>query len=357
VIRDWRPLASATMVGSMPHRERSTVTELVLRDFPEVPVWPQLPAFPAEQMMAQYLEGLPGICEEAGRVFLQTDTPEFDQELYDFYEEYLEVESNPGSLGDSRFKLGSETGRTFFHFLDALKEGSHSCRAVKGQVVGPFTLLTGLKDQQDRALLYDERLQDVVAKHLAMKARWQVQHLASIQSPVIIFLDEPALAGYGSSAFISVSQELIQQLLKEVVDAIHDAGALAGIHVCANTDWLLAYDSDIDIINLDAYTYFDKFALYREAFSRFIEKGGIIAWGMVPTGNPEVIQKETPQSLADRWFHEIQQLTSEALTVERILQQSLFTPSCGCGSLTESVAERVVSMTRELGTIMRSHLR
>ena len=62
----WQPIAAATLVGSMPHKDRNRAVELILDAVPEVPVWPQLSSFPAEQMMIQYLEGLPGIREEAG---------------------------------------------------------------------------------------------------------------------------------------------------------------------------------------------------------------------------------------------------------------------------------------------------
>ncbi|MFP5213154.1 MAG: hypothetical protein ACLGPL_07215 [Acidobacteriota bacterium] len=351
---DWN--GSVTMVGSMPHKDRSKVIDLVLGEFLEIPVWPQLACYEAEGMMVQYLEGLPCVRTEDGRVFVDTDAPEAESEIYAFYEEYLEIDAGTKNINDSRFGFGPETGKTFFPFLDALKGSGRSYLAVKGQVSGPFTLLSGLKDRQGRSTLYDERLQDLIPKHLAMKARWQVEHLKALGAPVIIFLDEPALAGYGSSAFISVTSELIQTILGEVIDAVHQAGGLAGVHVCANTDWLLAFDSGVDIINLDAYNYMDKFALYRDPFIRFMERGGVIAWGMVPTNDPAIIEQESARSLADRWLEQIRPFTADKLTVKNILAQSIFTPSCGCGSLSEPMAERVVRLTRELGEIMRGYL-
>ena len=233
-----------------------------------------------------------------------------------------------------------------------------SIRAVKGQVAGPFTLLAGLKDGGDRALLYDERFQDVLPKHLAMNAAWQVRLLsrASGGKPVILFMDEPALAGFGSSAFISVTMELVGQLLGEVVDSVHREGGLAGIHVCANTDWLIAFRSGIDIINFDAGNYFDKFALYRDEFHAFIERGGIVAWGMVPTDDPALLDGITARGLADAWLRDIEPLVSPRVSMSKILEQSLFTPGCGCGSLPVVAAERVVRLTRELSEIMKKYL-
>ncbi len=353
-MRNLRPCAGATLVGSMPHKDREKVIELILRDMPEFPAWPQLTSFPAEQMMFQYLEGMPGMCSESGRTFFRTDTARFDEEMLAFYEEYLEVEAGTKDLDHSIFRMGPETGKTFFDFLERLGRAPSPAQAVKGQIVGPFTLLSGLKDQQDRALLYDERLQDMFAKHLAMKAKWQVQKLQAPGLPVIIFLDEPALAGFGSSAFISVTKELVLSLLKEVVDAIHRANGLAGIHICANTDWLLAFESDVDIINFDAYHYFDRFALYKEPFAKYMKEGRIVAWGMVPTSDETVLFEETPQSLAEKWREQIQDLATPELPVGKILSQSLFSPSCGCGSLKEAASERVIELTRHLSEIMKA---
>jgi methionine synthase II (cobalamin-independent) len=355
-MNDLQASAAVTLIGSMPHQNRREAVELVLQAVPEIPVWPQLSNYKAEQMMIQFLEGLPGAHPLSGDLVLSTADAQVEDEIYAFYEEYLEIEDGRKDLLGSRFCMGPETAQTFFEFLEYMQTAGVDCKAVKGQIVGPFTLLTGLKDQRNRALLYDDRYVDLVTKHLAMKAKWQIQHLKSLGSPVIIFLDEPALAGFGSSTFISVSRELIQSLLKEVVDAVHQAGALAGIHICANTDWLLAFESSVEIINFDSYNYFDKFALYKESFNKFISEKRIIAWGVVPTSDPYIISQETSNSLADRWIESVGQLSSDEFSIEAILAQSLFTPSCGCASLPKEAAERVLSLTHELGHIMRAKL-
>ena len=95
---------------------------------------------------------------------------------------------------------------------------------------------------------------------------------------MVVFIDEPALAGFGSSAFISVSAEQVTTMLDEVAGHIRRAGGLAGVHVCANTDWSLFFGGSLDVINFDAYTYFERFALYRQDLVTFVERGGIVAW-------------------------------------------------------------------------------
>ncbi len=352
-MKNFQGLGSATLIGSMPQRDREKAIGLVLQAAPEIPAWPQLPAYPAEQMMAQYIEGLPGLVTEGGRQFVRSDTPEFDQQALLFYEQYLALDEGLLQTDDSRFRMGEQTGATFRCFVDTIKSANPPVRALKGQITGPFTLLSGLKDQGGRALIYDERFLDIIPKLLGLKARWQIEFMQTFGVPVIIFLDEPGLAGFGSSAFITVSAELVLRLLAEVVDAVHAAGGIAGVHVCANTDWLLAFQSNFDIINFDSYGYFDKFALYRKECLQFMAEGGNIAWGIVPTTDLDAIRAETPESLAGRWAGQIRELAAGEMEIEEVIAHSLFTPSCGCGSLPEECASRVLDLLKRFCHIIR----
>ncbi len=352
-MKNFQGLGSATLIGSMPQRDRQRAIRLVLQAAPEIPAWPQLTAYPAEQMMAQYIEGLPGLVTEEGRQFVRSDTPEFDQQVLLFYERYLALGDRPLQVEASRFRMGEETSATFRCFLETVKGADLPLRALKGQIVGPFTLLSGMKDQDGRALIYDERFLDIIPKLLGLKARWQIELMQTFGVPVIIFLDEPGLAGFGSSAFIAVSAELVLRLLAEVVDAVHTAGGLAGVHVCANTDWLLLFQSNFDIINFDSYGYFDKFALYRKQCLKFMAQGGNIAWGIVPTSDLDAIQAETPEGLARRWTGQIRELAAGEMEIEEVIAHSLFTPSCGCGSLPEDYAVRVLDLLKGFCRIMR----
>jgi hypothetical protein len=330
----------------MPQKDRAAAIDLVLRTAPEIPAWPQLTVFPAERMMEQYIEGLPGLVNRDDRVFVDCASSQFDGEVLHFYEQFLAIEEGRLTVGEAGLGLGEQTGATFRSFIEAVKGGGGGHRALKGQIVGPFTLLCGMKDQDGRALIHDERFLDIVPKLLGLKARWQVESLRCLGAPVIIFLDEPGLAGFGSSALITVSAELVRRVLSEVVEAVHAAGGMAGVHVCANTDWHLAFDSHFDIINFDAHGYFDKFAIYKKECIDFIGRGGNIAWGVAPTSDPDAIESETSESLAARWTAQVEELTASGLSSRDLLEHSLFTPSCGCGSLTEKRAERVLELLR-----------
>ncbi|MDF1613611.1 hypothetical protein [Desulfurivibrio dismutans] len=350
----FKPAGSATLIGSLPVKDYDQALELILNHTPEIPLWPQLPGSPTEGMLQQFTVGFPGFCEEEGRAFFRTSDPDFADQQLAFFEAYLAAAEDLAGLENSPFVSSEDRVPGLYRFRQRLQENPPAgLRAVKGQITGPFTLLTGLKDEQQRDAWFDPTINEIVIKGLALRAAWQVRFLAAAEKPVLLFLDEPALAGLGSSAYISVSLEAIGQSLDEVLTSIREAGGLAGIHVCANTDWDFLLDRQLDVLSFDAYGFFDRLAGNKKGLYRFLERGGILAWGLVPTGEPKAIMAETAEALAQRWEQQAEQIVNEDWDRAKILQQTLITPSCGTGSLTIEEAMRVLELTRDLSAILR----
>lgn len=347
------------LIGSLPLNDHRQALEWIFAATPEIPLWPQLPGNPLEQMMPQFAEGIPCIREENlagpdGRILFDTSGPNFEAQMLAFYEDCLAVQEQPHQLAASRFQVSRERAEGLHLLAEILAQGG-SGLAVKGQVTGPFTMLTGIKDGQGRAGYYDDTAREMVVKGIALKAAWQTRFLAErCGRQVIVFIDEPALAGLGSSAFISVSAAAVQEMINEVAEAIQGAGGRAGIHVCANTEWEMLYGSRIDILSFDAYNFFDKAAAQAEQTHQFLDRGGVLAWGGVPTGRAEDIDKESAESLTRLWERQMEQLVRPGRGLAALLRQSLITPSCGTGSLSQEHARKVLEMTRAVSANLRA---
>jgi methionine synthase II (cobalamin-independent) len=327
--------------------------QLVFEYTPEIPLWVQLPAYKEEGMIAQFQPGFPGLKLDKDKSFIDISDPCFDDDLLEFYEDYMAVKEGETDLEGSRFSMSADTAGGFFAFMEHLQANPDHPVAVKGQITGPITFGLGLTDQNGKAIFYNEQLRDAAVKLLAQKARWQVKNLSGFGCPVIIFFDEPALAGFGSSAFITISRDEVINCFEQVIEAVHDEGGLAGIHVCANADWSLLLESATDIISFDAYSYFDKLILYPDLVKRFIQSGGILAWGIVPTLNSDNIEKETADSLVAEWEKQAQAIQTIGIDKSALLNQTLITPSCGTGSLSFDHAKKVLVLTRQVSDIIR----
>jgi methionine synthase II (cobalamin-independent) len=343
-----------TLIGSLPMDDHEAAIRLVLKYSRHIPLWVQLPANKNEGMIEQFLPGMPGLTERKDRLFIDTSGELFENAVLAFYEDYMAANENSQGLLESRFALTMETAPGFNKFIEHVKTLPKPPYAVKGQITGPITFGLGLKDINDRSVFYDEQSRDIAIKLVALKAAWQARQLSVLERPVIIFLDEPVLAGFGSSEMISISHEEISICLEEVIEAVHSEGGLAGIHVCANTDWSIILNSSVDIVNFDAYSFFDRFILYGDLVKKFIESGRIIAWGIVPTGSPEHIDKETAGSLVDRWNNQAGEIEALGIDSETLFSQSLITPSCGTGSLDLEKATKVLKLTRDVSDKLRT---
>jgi len=347
-----KPAARATLIGSLPVADYAQAFELIMAHTPDIPLWPQLPSNPLERMMNQFVEGLPGVVETEDKTYFDLSGADFEAEQLAFYEEYLAVAETPASILSSRFAVSEARARGIYE-LKKIVGQYPQIMAVKGQITGPFTLLTGLSDQDHRLGYYNETFREMAVKSLAMKGAWQVEFLKELRLPVIVFIDEPALAGLGSSAFISIAKEDIAQDLSEVIGAIKQAGGHAGIHVCANTDWNFLLGLDLDILSFDAHGFFDRLITCKPQVHDFLERGGVLAWGIVPTADVAVIMNESCESLVALWERQTDLLVGGRWDKAAIVAQSMITPSCGTGAISLEAARKVLDLTRDVSAAIR----
>ena len=337
-----------THVGSVPYVTADGLPEKLCRLL-DVPAWPQLPrrSF-RENMYVQYSPRLPAICEDSAREKVQFDTAnDITEALEAFYTPVL-------SDDVTAFALQKEYADGFFSMLEALRMTPGLW--AKGQVTGPISFGLTVTDQDLRASLYHELLTDAIVKNMAMNARWQIRQLKPLRPHVIIFVDEPYMAAFGS-AFISLSREQAIVYLDEIFDAIQAESGLAGVHCCANTDWSVLLGTKVDILNLDAYGFMENLALYPVELRDYLDRGGSLCWGIVP--NNEQIFSETPQGLAERLRNGIRLIAEKAaargvkITAEEFSSRSLIAPACGLGSTTVEVADRAFEVLAETGDILK----
>ena len=165
-------------------------------------------------------------------------------------------------------------------------------------------------------------------------------------TPTMIFFDEPSLSSFGS-AFSSLNREDVVHSLNECFDAVK---GLKGIHCCGNTDWSVLLSTHLNILSFDAYGYLETLYLYPKELKAFLERGGILAWGIVPTS--EDVLKEEAGSLVKRFKEGVETLSKNGID-QTLLQRAILTPSCGIASLPIPLAERVCQLTAEVSKRLR----
>ena len=347
----FQPKCLATGIGSFPHARAEDAVRVVLDTIPDAPVWPQLPASGInEQMEVQYSEGLPRVVidREKARMYIDT-SGDSSLDLATFYENFLAENLD-------YFQITPAFSQGIYALEAALKAAGRVRPFIKLQTTGPITFGLTIADEKKRAIYYNPEFIDTVIKGLAMKCRWQIQRFRPYAERIICFLDEPILSAFGSSTYMSVSREDVVGKLKEVIEAIHAEGALAGVHCCGNTEWPILFDAGADIVNFDAFDFAETVALYPQAMKRPLEAGKVLAWGIVPTHSAK-IQSQTLASLLARFDADVGRL-ARAAKIDRdvLMQQAMITPSCGTGSLPVADAERVFSLLCQTSRALRERL-
>jgi methionine synthase II (cobalamin-independent) len=235
----------------------------------------------------------------------------------------------------------------FEPFLELAKKS----KFAKGQITGPFTLAAALTDKNGRCAIYDATLREVIVKTLALKALWQVEKIKAAGAVPIIFIDEPSVSQLGTSAFLTVSSEMVVAMIKEVSDIIKENGGLSAVHCCGKCDWAVIFDTGVDIINLDAYSFAQNLSFCDTA--AFLERGGKIAWGIVPTLDRAALEKANLPHLVEIFQRDVKYLTEKGIDEKIIIDNSLITPSCGAGALSEELAQKALRLTCELSAKLK----
>ncbi len=338
-------------IGSMPHRNPLQAIELIHQACPEAPCWPQLPSLGfQENMMTQFTEGIPCLRIDWDQNKLYFTQPESSTgEMTQFYEKDMEAEES----GDySSLALSPSFTVGLYPFVEWLqKQPPSSYEFVKGQITGPLTFGLTILDQEGVPALFNEALSDVVRKGILMKSLWQAGLLKPFGRACILFVDEPILTAFGSAAYINLSREKAVSILRENFTAVKEAGCLVGSHCCGNTDWSLMVEAGVDIINFDAFAYRDTVGLYLDSISSFLQGGGYLAWGIVPSESME--SRPSVEELLSMLLQGIELLAAKGLSRETLCRNLILTTSCGLGTLSEQEAEKCLEELNQLSLLFR----
>lgn len=325
---------STTGIGSLPHTDPEEAVRVVLETF-DIPFWPQLTRLSfREGMTAQYSEGMPFIKVDTERGSIWIDKDDDSEGLERFYETYTE---------ETSISISEDYAKGLYAFLRTIRK--RQFEFLKCHVTGPITFTLGLKDKNSVPIYYDEEMREICLMLIKAKIRWQVEAFKANAKHIIIFIDEPILSALGSTAYIGVKTEEAFRLLKETSDAIENAGAIPGIHCCGRAEWPLILEAGVRILSFDAYEYADTLRIYPEEIRGFMESGGILALGIVPT--TDAIREETSDSIKKRFFETFDGL-SKYISHETLQRNIILTPSCGTGSLSVPEASKVFQLLMRL---------
>ncbi|MEJ2586580.1 MAG: hypothetical protein P8165_03185 [Deltaproteobacteria bacterium] len=339
----------ATGIGSVPFLDIEATCQQIVEFLPRCPFWPQfVRRSPLEDMSIQFSGGLPLIeIEQNARSLAISRDQEREHALADFYAKFL-------STDIEYFKITSDFAPGLYSLLEYLNGMRESTTGpfIKGQSVGPVTFAAGILGLDGKPILHDPELSEAMANGLAIKALWQVRTLSQTGMRPILFFDEPYLSGFGS-AFSPLGRSEVIDLLRIPMDYLRKhSDVIIGVHCCGNTDWSMILEAGPDVVNFDAFEFMDHFLLYPDEVKRFVENGGSIAWGIVPTASFR--GDETGDRLSGILKRGIESLEKWGVSRGLVSQRSILTPACGMGTMDPNSAEAAIELLSSLASYFSS---
>ena len=315
------PSGITTGIGGLPHRDAHEAAAFVLRSM-ELPAIPSLPRrSPAESWVAQAMAGMQGITiGQYGSISVDA----------------LQVDPLAPVVTDLQHDafVGLRT------FLEAAK--GHT-GWVKWQFVGPVTF--------GHALMRAGVPMSEAFEAAVRCVRAKVEHIMRAVDTALpgcnqlVFIEESDFAQLMNPGF-PIAPDTAIDLVSGALAAI-EISAVSGLHVCGLTDIASQLAAGPAVLSLPVRSEVAESAGY---LIRFLERGGFVAWGVVPTSGPINSSADRPwRQLSQLWCELVQRGADPAM----LRQQSIITPECGVASHTPAVAERVYHVAGEVSRRVR----
>ena len=324
-------------MGVMPHTDIDRALDQALSM--DIPFWPQLPNLNYyEDMYVQASEHFPGILLD-----LEERTLRFSMDKF-----IAEFEETLAHMDDPEYFDISEQYSAVYHKFLKMKLGDRP--AIRGQLEGPISFGFNVLDQNKRPIIFDDTVRPFLLEFMAKRVNVQLERLKKLNKNAFMFVDEPglqfvfsALSGYGD---VVAHQDM--ETFFSMIDRPR------GVHLCGNPDWDFLLSLDLEILSIDVYTNGDIFISYVNSIKDFLDRGGILVWGIVPT-NIEPFEKEGIDSLEKRLVNLWETLVKKGIDLEFLISRSLLSPATCClvNPDKEETVEKAFVLTNQLSVRLR----
>lgn len=331
-----------TAMGILPHLDLVRAIDLALTL--DIPFWPQLPRYSFyEDMYAQVSEHFPGIRLDEEKQRIQLSLPAFYEELPVYAQK---------SADEAFFFLSPQYSAALQAFLARDFSGYP---AIRGQCIGPLSFGLKITTEDLKPIIYNDDVRMFLFDFLARKVNAQVKQLQAVHPNAFVWVDEPGL----EILFGSFTGYPSDRAKADFAGFLAQLKGYKGVHLCGNPDWsFLLQGLNLDILSVDIFGNGYIFTRYTEEIKAFLEAGGILSWGLVPT-LAEELSAEDVFSLVARlesfWMH----LEARGVSRELILRQAWLAPARCClvnadGYVT---VERAFAVLQEISRVLREKYR
>ncbi|HWI54776.1 MAG TPA: hypothetical protein VNT57_03725 [Desulfobacteria bacterium] len=303
----------STAMGILPHKDIEEAMKLAFNV--DIPFWPQLPHVNFyEDMYVQVTENFPGITVDDVNYKISFDTARFYEELPLYVENYE---------NDDFFRIAGKYSAVYHRFLNDPRLKNYDI--IRGQSIGPISFGLKIADENKRPIIYNDEVKSFLYEFMAKKINVERRELAEINPNAFVWIDEPGLS-FIFGSFTGYTAEVAKKDYRAFIEQLEGP---KGVHLCGNPDWSFLLELDLDILSIDVLSNGPIFIKYVDQLKNFLDKGGIISWGIVPTLTEEFVQ-ESIDTLIGKMEEMWNYLDAHGIPKEQVISQAWIAPARCC---------------------------
>ncbi len=296
---------------------------------------------PRERALALTAAGFPGLTLDREHERAIVDNQAAEHELGRVGLAYLQAERAAGMPPPDQVAAVTEMLR----HLDPARP-----QLTRAELLGPVSLALQIVDEQEQPSAYNPPMREALSQHLALRAAWLCEHIATHAGGAVIWLDEPFLDAL-NSPFCPLDWEAGLGLLAR---SLADLPAPRGLCLVGTTNWADVLALPVDVIGFDAYEHGAGLIRAAGAVAGFLERGGVIAWGIVPA-DAAALAQERVETLVGRFESTVEYLAAAGnLSAAHLRAAALISTNGSLAHLAPELATRAATLCREVSAYLRT---
>ena len=331
-------------VGSLPYETIKSVTAMEAKLYSKCPFIAVLPAIsPDENIEKWTFANLPGVSYNDNSLVLKTGSHDYKDKVL----MHSRAFGNPNAENLEQYAFEPAFLEKFFQMIKKFKSP-----VAYINLLGPFTISQILSKVVKEQVITDKNYKKLYFEAVCIKALWIINKMKDFckNTVPVIILEEPMLGQFGmiKRQHDEITSDFVIELYERVVKKLKSAGAVVGVQCMDKCDWSLPIRGGVDLISYDAYNNPNNLCIIPDIITSFLERGGVINWGIIPVTSESMVKNLTIEYMSNRLAFSMQGLVLSGVPEILVQNSAMVSMNGSTDHLSIFFAEKAIILSTQL---------
>ena len=341
-------------IANLPYEDITPCKHMMLRLYENIPFLAELPKMDKnDTILNRTIENIPGLKYKEKKLIIEDSTTS------SFMKSAKELDKITNLIEEGDLAAYSSSSPFWTMYTEMLKRIRPKYTIVR--LIGPYSLADAIFNISTHTLLHDKDYRKYIIQAVTVKALWFLNKIKSFSpntKPIILF-EEEHLHKLSSLKrnYDDITNDMITMTFSKVFQKIQKNGGLVGVQSFEKCNWQIILDSNVDLISFDAYNNPRSLNIIAEKLQKFLAKGGIVNWGIVPAKNENSIRILNLDTMQKIFTKAIENLANDGVSLDMLYQNSTVSVQTNLSNIPILFAEKAMMIANQLGKKMPSSSR